>query len=324
LADFSSAGIADRLLGDESRWKPGPGAAYKCEGFVQYGRKPHLPSLAVPGTSRLLAGMMALIAIGGIASSQSGPSASKSLMEHNPRLSDFGVIEFRRYVIKEGKRPTFIQYFDTYFPEAFQQLGSIVAGSLSERQNPSGFIWIRGFHTIDDRALLNGFFYYGSVWDENRKTMNDLIENTDNVMLLRPLSPEREIPILPAVDPVAEPNGAQGVVVAEIFAVKPNSVEDFVRQAESVFASYRSTGAREAGLLVTLDVKNNFPQLPFRTDGPFLIWLGILRDNEMLNSAFNPVAKESEKTLAANGLLRSPPELIVLNPTPRSRLRWLP
>jgi hypothetical protein len=106
--------------------------------------------------------------------------------------------------------------------------------------------------------------------------------------------------------------------------VRPNSVEDFAKQAETAFASYRSIGAREAGVLVTLDVKNNFPQLPYRTDGPFLIWLGILRDNEMLNSAFNPVAKESEKTLTASGLLRSPPELIVLDPTPRSRLRWLP
>jgi hypothetical protein len=81
--------------------------------------------------------------------------------------------------------------------------------------------------------------------------MNDLIDNTDKLMLLRPLSPEREIPIPPAVDPVAEPNGAQGVVVAEIFAVKPNSVEDFAKQPETTFASCRSAGAREAGVMVT-------------------------------------------------------------------------
>lgn len=298
--------------------------SYKSEEFVQYGCKGYLPWLTVPGTSRLLVGMLALIAIVGIASAQTDPSASESLMDHNPRLSDFQIIEFRRYVIKDGKRPGFIQYFDTYFPEAFQQLGTIVAGSLSERQNASGFVWIRGYHTIDDRARLNGIFYYGSVWDEHRKTMNGLIDNADNVMLLRPLSPEREIAILPAVDPVAEPNGAQGVVVAEIFAVKPNSVEDFAKQAETTFARYRSAGAREAGVLVTLDVKNNFPQLPYRTDGPFLIWLGILRDDEMLNSAFNLITKESEKTLTASGLLRNPPELVVLDPTPRSRLRWLP
>jgi len=153
--------------------------------------------------------------------------------------------------------------------------------------------------------------------------MTDLITNADNVMLLRPLSPERGVPILPAVDPVTEPNGAQGVVVAQVFGVKANSVEDFAKQAETIFASYRAAGAREAGVLVTLDVTNNFPQLPFRTDGQFLVWLGVLKDNQMLEG-FTPVADRSLTSLTATGLLRGAPELIVLDPTPRSRLRWLP
>ncbi|MGA7632815.1 MAG: hypothetical protein WCB11_18795 [Terriglobales bacterium] len=153
--------------------------------------------------------------------------------------------------------------------------------------------------------------------------MNDLIDSADNVLLLRPLSPEGDVTVLPAVDPVTEPNGAQGVVVVQIFAVKTNSVEEFAKQAEATFASYRAAGGREAGVLVTLDVKNNFPQLPYRTDGPFLVWLGILKDNQMLEG-FIPVVDRSLKSFTATGLLRSPPELIVLDPTPRSRLRWLP
>jgi hypothetical protein len=148
--------------------------------------------------------------------------------------------------------------------------------------------------------------------------------DSDNVMLLRPLSAEREVTILPAVDPVTEPNGAQGVVVAQIFAVKANSVEAFAKQAETTFASYRAAGAREAGVLATLDVTNNFPQLPIRTDGPYLVWLGILKDNQMLEKQFTPVAERSLQSLSATGLLRSTPELVVMNPTPRSRLRWRP
>jgi hypothetical protein len=75
--------------------------------------------------------------------------------------------------------------------------------------------------------------------------------------------------------------------------------------------------------LVTLDVQNNFPQLPFRTDGPFLVWLGILRDDQTLQG-FIRVADRSLTSLTATGLFRSAPELVVLDPTPRSRLRWLP
>ena len=76
--------------------------------------------------------------------------------------------------------------------------------------------------------------------------------------------------------------------------------------------------------LVTLDVTNNFPQLPIRTDGPYLVWLGILRDNQMLENEFAPVAERSLPSLSATGLLRVAPELVILDPTHRSRLRWLP
>jgi hypothetical protein len=272
---------------------------------------------------RFLLGILFVAAACQLTPAQTDPSTASALAEHNPRLTDFQVIEFRRYTIKDGQRHHFTQYFDTYFPEALQELGTIVAGSLLERQNQSGFIWIRGFHTWDDRAALNGLFYVGSVWNEHRKTMSDLIDNADNVLLLRPLTPQRGVTVLPAVDPVTEPGGAQGVVVAQIFSIKPGSVDDFATKAETTFASYREAGAREAGVLVTLDVKNNFPQLPYRTDGPFLVWLGILKDDQMLQG-FIPVADRLQKSLTATGLLRSAPELIVLDPTPRSRLRWLP
>jgi hypothetical protein len=112
-------------------------------------------------------------------------------------------------------------------------------------------------------------------------------------------------------------------VIAQIFAVKANSVEVFAKAAEPTFASYQTAGARKAGTLVTLDVTNNFPQLPVRTDGPYLLWLGILKDNHMLETEFTPLVEHSLQSLAATGLLRGTPELVVLDPTNRSRLRWL-
>jgi hypothetical protein len=144
------------------------------------------------------------------------------------------------------------------------------------------------------------------------------------VLLLRPLSSDRGITILPAVDLITDADGAQGIVVAEIFAIKANEVEAFANAAEPTFAGYRAAGVREAGVLVTLDVPNNYPQLPFRTDGPYLVWLGILKDNQMLENEFNPLAERSRQSLSATGLIRATPELVVLDPTHRSRLRWLP
>ena len=272
---------------------------------------------------RWLMGLLAIIAVGNLAA-YTNQAIQTSAIDPAANLKDFQAIEFRRYTIKPGGRDNFTRYFETYFPGAIEQAGAITAGSFHERKNQNGFTWIRGFHTIEARPVANAAFYSGPVWKEHKKTANDLIDDSDNVMLLGPLGAERGIRILPDVDPVTEASGAQGVVVAQIFAVKADSVEAFAQDAEPAFAAYRVAGAREAGVLVTLGVKNIYPQLPVRTDGPYLVWLGILKDNQMLETEFTPAAERSLPSLTATGLLRGAPETVVLDPTPRSRLRWLP
>jgi hypothetical protein len=266
--------------------------------------------------SRLRAGVGVFV---GAVSSMTAPA--DTTMEHVRHLKDFPVIELRRYTIKAGERQHFADYFESFFPEAFEQIGAIAFGQFLERDHPSRFTWLRGFPTLDARAALNGAFYDGPLWKEHRATMNEILDDSDDVLLLRPLD-SHAIPVLPAVDPVREARGARGVVAAQIFAVKPGSVDAFARQAESALAAYRAAGAREAGVLVTLDVPNNFPRLPIRTDGPFLVWLGIFEDDRSLAEA-GALALRTADGLSATGLLRGAPEWVVLEPTRRSRLRWL-
>jgi hypothetical protein len=254
---------------------------------------------------------------------QTNQNTKSKPMDGVKHLSDFQIIEFRRYTIKEGEREHFATLFESYFPEAFQQMGAILFGQFFERKNPAGFTWIRGFKNTDARAIINAGFYYGPLWREHAATMNSLMVDSDNVLLLRPLTTARGVPVLPAVDPIKEEKGSRGLVIAQIFPVKPNSVDAFAQQAEETFASYRAAGVREAGVLVTLDVPNNFPQLPVRTDGPYLVWLGIVQDNKTLETQFGPLAERSGEPLSDTGLLRSAPELVILDPTHRSRLRWM-
>lgn len=242
------------------------------------------------------------------------------------RSREFPVIELRRYTIKNGEREHFASYFDAYSPEAFQQMGAIMFGQFLELGNPSTFTWLRGFHDIEARATVNAAFYYGPVWKEHKTTMNDRLIDHTNVLLLRPQSEESGVPVLPAVDPIGEADTARGVVVAQIFAIKPGerNVETFAAAASKRFAGYRSAGARPLGVLTTLDVPNNFPQLPFRTDGPYLVWLGVVESDTILDARLSAVAAGGAAALERTDLLRGSPEWIVLDPTPRSRLRWLP
>jgi hypothetical protein len=106
-------------------------------------------------------------------------------------------------------------------------------------------------------------------------------------------------------------------------SIEPGGVDALYEQAEASFTGYRDTGVQEAGVLVTLDVPNNYPPLPVRTDGPHVVWLGIAKDDEVLRTQFEPAAERTAQTLVRTGLLRGEPELLVLDPTGRSRLRWL-
>ena len=248
--------------------------------------------------------------------------SAASVMKSSSLLTDFQVVEFRRYTIRDGEREHFAQYFESFFPEAFQQLGAIAVGQFLERGNDSRFTWLRAFHNMDDRAKVNALFYYGPLWKEHAATLNSLMTDSDNVLLLRPLSRERGITVLPAVDPVKEGKGAQGIAIAQVFAVTAGNVDAFAQHAEATFARYRYAGAREAGVLVTLDAPNNFPQLPVRTDGPYLVWLGIVENEPSLKS-FTHLLESTQQSFNTTGLLRAPPEIVVLDPTKRSRLRWI-
>lgn len=234
----------------------------------------------------------------------------------------YQVIEFRRYQIKPGKREEFATYFETYFPEAFQQLGALALGQGFERDQVHGFTWLRGFPSIDARAIANSAFYYGPVWKEHRNTLNGLLDDSDNAYLMRPLDVAHGIDAFPAVDPIAEASGAHGIWVAQLFALKPDMVDEFARHADESFARYRTAGIRQAGVLATLDANNNFPQLPVRTDGPYLLWLGVAQDQAAVD-AWQNMAKEEDRYLQSGSYLARATEEIVITPTRRSRLRWL-
>jgi hypothetical protein len=64
--------------------------------------------------------------------------------------------------------------------------------------------------------------------------------------------------------------------------------------------------------------------LQFPTDSPYLVWLGILKDNQKLENDLNALAERSLQSLSAAGLIRGTPGLMVLDPTLLSGLHGCP
>lgn len=258
-----------------------------------------------------------------VAQASGGPHPEQTMNSVN-HLGDYQVIEFRRYTIKPGEREHFIQYFEAFFPEAMEQIGVLVLGQFAEREDASHFLWLRGFHSMFERPIANSAFYFGPLWREHKATLNELMLDSDNVLLLRPLHAGHSPLVLPAVDPVNEAGGAKGIVVTQVFPIKKQTDEHYLSDAAEVLTSYRVSAVREAGILTTLDAPNNFPQLPVRTDGPFLIWIGVVKDDATLTNTLAPLLQRGSDSLKAQDILSGAPEVIVSDPGHRSRLRWLP
>ena len=238
------------------------------------------------------------------------------------KTQHYDVIELRRYRVKPGAGQQFARCFETWFPEVFQQLGALTFGHFHERAQADRFTWLRGYRDMAARRSVNTAFYDGPVWQEHKARLNGMLADSDDVLLMRPLRRDCAPPVLPAVDPLAEPHGAQGIGVAHLLKLAPQARAAASAAAQACFGAYQGRGVTELGILETLDLPNNFPRHPIRSDGHYLLWLGMLRDEAAL-AGLRPQCTAAAQALAAAGMLDGDAELIVLDPGARSRLRWM-
>jgi hypothetical protein len=141
----------------------------------------------------------------------------------------------------------------------------MVFGQFRERGNVDGFAWLRGFEDANARATVNAAFYDGPLWKERAQTMNERLVAIENVLLLRPLGPERGVALLPPVDAVREAAAAPGASWSRRYL--RSSWAGWMRSTSR--RRHRSATARrawEAAVLVTDDVRTA-STLPARTDG---------------------------------------------------------
>lgn len=223
---------------------------------------------------------------------------------------EYPVLELRRAAIVAGGSMHVARYLETWCLDEHDEPDSIAFGQFFERDHADRFTWLRGYRDLDVRAA------HGR--ERVRQAREEVLQRYmlgSHSLLLRPLHPGAQIPALAPVDPSVEPDGAQGLAVAQLLPAAASRLDDCARAADPWFARYNGRGMIEAGILASLDQPR---------DGPaWLVWLGVLRDESAL-AALRPQCQACADALHAAGLLDGTPELLVLAPAPRSRLRWAP
>src|SRR5262249_30399686 len=143
--------------------------------------------------------------------------------------------------------------FEELFLVSQRDEGMHVLGQFEVVDEPSRFVWIRGFEDMEARLRGLRAFYEGPYWKAHRDEVNDLMLEWHDVHLRRPLAPivalTGGLPLEARADePAGAVPAATGVVAVDLCrgdpAELPRAVERFERQVRPalVAAGHRVLG----------------------------------------------------------------------------------
>ncbi|HEY0521958.1 MAG TPA: NIPSNAP family protein [Stellaceae bacterium] len=185
------------------------------------------------------------------------------------------IVELRRYRLHPGARETLIDLFDREFVEPQEAAGMRIIGQFRDLDDPDCFVWLRGFRDMPSRAAALQAFYTGPVWAAHRDRANGTMINSDNVLLLRPVSPAAgfTLPATPRPRPGAI-DAQPGVVTATICYLAPRTDDAFAEFFERMLRPLLMQAlATVLAALVGERSPNTFPRLPVREGETVFVWL---------------------------------------------------
>lgn len=238
------------------------------------------------------------------------------------------VLELRQYKIFPGQRDAMVNVFESKFIEGQEQLGMRLLGQFRDLDDPDRFTWMREFANPGVRAKALNDFYTGPVWRAHRDEANPLLEDNDNVLLLRPATAQLALTSPPSSDRAqfgAKPRAA-GLFVATIYYLWKDPAEGFTEFFTSKLApELASAGLPVLGAYVVEPTPNDFPQLPVRQHEKVFVWFTRVADvaaHEKAQASLNARLQSSDslgRELAKHQERQA--QILRLAPTPRSLLR---
>jgi quinol monooxygenase YgiN len=241
-----------------------------------------------------------------------------------PVQTQHSVVELRQYKIVHGQRDAFISLFDREFVETQEAEGMTLIGQFRDQADPDRFTWIRAFPNMEARQKSLTAFYTGPVWLQHRGTANPMLFDNDNVLLLRPASPDSGFRL-------HRPRAAQGkaapagMVVLTIHYLWRQPDEGFT----TFFTNQYGPALQRAGLpieaaLVREEAANNFPRLPVREGEKLFVWATRVDSEAAWQAALARLHQDKQWPNIQKQLFdleERPAQRLLLHPTPRSRLR---
>ena len=236
------------------------------------------------------------------------------------------IVELRQYTLHPNKLDGFLPLFEREFIETQEAVGISVIGHFRDRDDPDRFVWFRGFPDMPARAEALQAFYGGPVWKAHRDEANASFIDTDNVLLLRPVSATSGFALAKLQrQPIGTRAPAKGIVVVMIYSFEAAVSDDFRQFFErEIKPELRKGGISVAAELETESSPNTFPRLPVREGENVFLWIATFAtaDDYAKSLARLELSRRWRETLAPEltRRLKSPPQVLRLTPAPRSLL----
>ena len=187
----------------------------------------------------------------------------------------YPVVELRQYALRPGQRDVLIDLFDREFVESQEADGMAIVGQFRDLDDPDRFVWIRGFGDMPSRARALAGFYGGPAWKANSAAANATMIDSDNVLLLRPVTERSGFPAPAAGRPaVGSTSAGPSCVLVTIYQRDQpfdQALADFFDR--QIRPALIETGATPLACLQTEHAENTFPALPVRTGENVFVWL---------------------------------------------------
>jgi quinol monooxygenase YgiN len=226
------------------------------------------------------------------------------------------VFELRQYTLHPGQRDVLISLFDRAFIESQEATGMHIVGQFRDEDRPDRFVWMRGFRDMASRREALSALYGGPVWKEHRNAANATMVDSDNVLLLRPVT-RLAHPATPRADTL--PSSRVEVTLCYLKAPADKALTaSFEHHVRPVLTEL---GAPPKALFQTEPAENTFPALPVRTGVHVFMWLTVFPDAGHHREHLRRRAATKGWVQPLQPWLNAPLEHLTLSPTARSELR---
>ena len=231
------------------------------------------------------------------------------------------VFELRQYTLYGGRRDTLISLFEKNFIESQDAVGAHVIGTFRDLDDPDRFVWLRGFRDTQARPqALEAFYGSSPAWLTHKREANATMLDSDNVLLLRPMSSP---PSFRSSAPMPGSRVLYGVTIYYLDGVDEAQFAAFFDQA--ILPHLTALGVHPIAILTTNEMPNNFPRLPIREHDRVFLWMARWpSENNYASFAAQMQAWSGWRDKAPEAVLPAlmrKPEQLRLRPTTRSPLQ---